>query len=265
MSADTPQLHWRNDAGLAGNSVLVTGAAGGIGRAVVAAFAEAGASVLAVDRPGSAVHDVLHGLAGSGHVSVEADLLDLDAHAGLMANAVGAAPIGGRLAAVVHLAAVMHRRASVEEVTEADWDMQSDINLKAAFFLNRAAWRCLRDQGSGGAIVNYTSQGWWTGGYGGSVVYSATKGGIVSLTRGLARSFASDGVRVNAVAPGGVDTDMFHVGLEAADEEAFVAQVPLGHLAAPDDMTGATLFLASDASQYMTGTVLNVSGGQLIY
>lgn len=267
--ADTAEAaagpRWRNDAGLAGNSVLVTGAAGGIGRAVAAALAEAGAVVVAVDRPGSGVGELPAGLAGAGHVPVEVDLSDPETHGVLMDNAVAAAPAGGKLAALVHLAAVLRRRDTVDDVTEEDWDAQADLNLRATFFLNRAAWRCLRTQGLGGSIVNYASQGWWTGGFGGSVAYAATKGGIVSMTRGLARSFAPDGVRVNAVAPGGVDTDMYHDGLDERADQAFIDQVPLGRLASPEEMTGPTLFLASDASRYVTGTVLNVSGGQLAY
>ena len=121
---------------------------------------------------------------------------------------------------------------------------------------------CIRDRGS---IVNFTSQGWWTGGFGGSVVYAASKGGVVSLTRGLARSFAADGVRVNAVSPGGVDTPMMSEGVSDEVMRGFMAQVPLGRLAEPAELAGAVLYLASSASSYVTGTVLNVSGGQLMY
>jgi NAD(P)-dependent dehydrogenase (short-subunit alcohol dehydrogenase family) len=85
------------------------------------------------------------------------------------------------------------------------------------------------------------------------------------MTRGLARSFAPSNVRVNAVAPGGVDTTMMRGGQDDAALAAFVAMIPMGRLARPDEMSGAVLFLASDASSYMTGTVLNVSGGQLMY
>ena len=121
------------------------------------------------------------------------------------------------------------------------------------------------DHGSGGSIVIFMSQGWWTGGFGGSVVYSASKGGVVSLTRGLARSFAPSGVRVNAVSPGGVDTSMLRSGSPDEALAGFVAMIPLGRLAQPNELAGAVLFLASDASQYVTGAVINVSGGQIMY
>jgi NAD(P)-dependent dehydrogenase (short-subunit alcohol dehydrogenase family) len=163
------------------------------------------------------------------------------------------------------MAAVLVRRATVDDVTEEDWDLQHDVNLKATFFFNRAAQHAFIAQGSGGSIVNFTSQGWWTGGFGGSVVYAASKGGIVSLTRGLARSFAPSGVRVNAVSPGGVDTPMMRSGMTDEAMAGFVSMIPLGRLAEPNELAGSVLFLASDASRYLTGTVINVSGGQLMY
>ena len=137
----------------------------------------------------------------------------------------------GRFDVLANAAAVLIRRGDVDEVTEDDWDTQHDVNLKAAFFLNRAAGRLLREQGNGGRIINFTSQGWWSGGYGGSVAYAASKGGIVSMSRGLARTYAKDGITVNTVSPGAVDTPMFRTGLDP-------------------DITGATI---------------NVSGGWLMY
>lgn len=251
---------WRNDGGLAGRSVVVTGAAGGIGRSVMAAFADADAHVVGVDIPGSPVEEVVDGLSGR-HCALEADLRDVDDHRRLFERARELAP----LAAVAHLAAVLLRRATVDDVTPEDWDTQHEVNLKSTFFLNRAARNAFLAQGTPGSIVNFTSQGWWTGGFGGSVVYAASKGGVVSLTRGLARSFATDGVRVNAVSPGGVDTPMMTDGLSDKVRATFMSQVPLGRLAEPDELAGAVLFLASTASSYVTGTVVNVSGGQLMY
>jgi len=254
-------MTWRNDAGLEGRSVLITGAAGSIGRSVALAMAEAGAYVTGVDVPGSAVRDVVAGLPGGPHLSLEADLLNLASHQALFEQAQQLAP----LVAVAHLAAVIRRRATVDDVTEDDWDLQLDVNLKATFFLNRSARDAFRGQGSGGSIVNFTSQGWWTGGFGGSVVYAASKGGVVSLTRGLARSFAPDGIRVNAVSPGGVDTPMMRDGMTEEALSDFLKMVPLGRLTQPDELAGAVMFLASGASSFVTGTVLNVSGGQLMY
>lgn len=254
-------MTWRNDAGLSGKSVVVTGAAGGIGRSVTRAFAEAGAHVVAVDLPGSPVAEVVSSLPGGPHLGLEANLLDLSSHAGIFERANELAPF----AALAHLAAVLRRAVTVDDVTEEDWDLQLDVNLKVTFFLGRAAHSAFRAAGTPGAIVNFTSQGWWTGGFGGSVVYNASKGGVTTLTKGLARSFAASGVRVNAVAPGGVDTPMMNEGMSPEAMASFLSMVPLGRLAQTDELAGAVVFLASDAASFVTGAVINVSGGQLMY
>jgi NAD(P)-dependent dehydrogenase (short-subunit alcohol dehydrogenase family) len=171
----------------------------------------------------------------------------------------------GGVDVAVCAAAVLVRRASVDEVTEADWDFQHDINLKSTFFLNQAVARVMRGQGRGGRIVNFTSQGFWSGGYGGSVAYAATKGGIVSMTRGLARSFAKDQITVNAVSPGAADTAMMRSGMTEEGLASVVTQIPLGRMAAPSELAGTVLFLASDHAGYITGATINVSGGWLMY
>lgn len=252
---------WRNDSGLSGKSVVVTGAAGGIGSEIAVAFSEAGAHVLLVDIPGSGLSQVLSQLSGHGHAALEIDLTQISEHEEIFESAERLGPF----VALTHCAAVLRRRGSIEEVTEEDWNTQIDVNLKASFFLNRAAYLALRKRNRQGSIVNFASQGWWTGGFGGSVVYAASKGGLVSMTRGLARSFAPFGIRVNAVAPGGVETSMLRDGQSAEEMKNFISMIPLGRTAEPVEMTGAVLFLASNASRYVTGTVLNVSGGQLIY
>ncbi|MBI3430002.1 MAG: SDR family oxidoreductase [Actinobacteria bacterium] len=252
---------WRNDAGLEGKSVVVTGAAGGIGRAVAKGFAEAGSKVLLVDVPGSPLREVSDLLPGAGHEIYEVDLADISTHASIFAQAQKMAP----LVALAHCAAVLRRRVTVDDVTEADWDLQIDVNLKATFFLNRTARDSFKAAGTKGSIINFSSQGWWSGGYGGSVVYAASKGGVVSMTKGLARSFALEGVRVNSVSPGGVDTSMMVDTMSAEALQSFIDLIPMGRLAEPDEMVGAVLFLASEASTFVTGTVVNVSGGQLMY
>lgn len=252
---------WRNDAGIAGRNVVVTGATGGIGLATCRAFAEAGANVVAVDLDRERLNALVSDLPGDGHASVPCNLADISTHEKIF----DAARSGPGFAALAHLAAVLVRRETVSDVTEEDWDLQHSVNLKSTFFLNRAARDAFKVQGTGGSIVNFASQGWWTGGFGGSVVYSASKGGVVSMSRGLARSFAPDGVRVNVVAPGGVDTVMLHGGQGPQAVQSFISMIPLDRLAEPEEMAGAVLFLASTASSYMTGALLNVSGGQLMY
>lgn len=242
--------------------VLVTGAAGGIGAATCRRLAADGSQVWAVDRDEAGVRAVVDGLDGSGHRSTTIDLRSLSSIDDLVEEMSAA---GIRLKGLIHLAAVLQRRDSIEEITEEDWDFQIDINLKATFFLDRAVARFLIAQGEGGAIVNFTSQGWWSGGFGGSVVYAASKGGIVSMSRGLARTLAPNGIRVNTVAPGFVDTSMMRSGLTDEALAANVAQVPLGHLASPEEVADAAVFLIGADSRYITGATLNVTGGQLMY
>jgi len=135
---------WRNDAGLEDRSVVVTGAAGGIGRAVVKGFAEAGCKVLLVDIPGSPMKEVFNTLPGSGHDIHEVDLVDISSHAAIFEHAQRMAPF----TALAHCAAVLRRRTTVDEVTEDDWDVQIDVNLKATFFLNRTARDSFRTAGT---------------------------------------------------------------------------------------------------------------------
>ena len=238
---------------LAGKRILVTGAAGGIGLAVVRLAMSMGAQVVAADRAGAPFPAEL---AGSVHPF---DLADVSA----TESAVAALTAEGPLDALIHTAAVLRRTSDLDAVTEEDWDIQHDVNLKGTFFLTRAVANSMR--GRGGSIVAFSSQGWWTGGFGGSAVYNASKGGIVTLVRGLARTYAADGVRINAVAPGAVDTAMMRDGLDDAFRAQFISQIPLGRMADPSEVAAAALFLATDAASYMTGATLNVSGGQLMY
>jgi NAD(P)-dependent dehydrogenase (short-subunit alcohol dehydrogenase family) len=248
-------------AGLEGHGVIVTGAAGGIGAATAALFAQCGARVMAVDLDDRAVAEVAAALPGTGHAAHACDLADLSAHQALLDRA-GAEL--GPVRCLAHLAAVLRRRSDVTTVTEQDWDVQLEVNLKATFFLCRAAAQAMREHG-GGSIVTFASQGAWTGGFGGSVVYSASKGGVVSLTRGLARTYGPHGVRVNAVAPGQIETPMLVTGLDDAVRDRMVADTPLGRIGRPAEVAGAVVFLASDHASFISGATVNVSGGFLMY
>ena len=241
--------------------VVVTGATGGIGSAVVQAFAEVGARVLAVDLKEESLKELLLRTPGTGHDIYPLDLSAIDSHKALFERAQS---MGG-FQSLAHCAAVLRRRTTVDEVTEEDWDFQLDTNLKATFFLNRSARDVMKANQTKGSIVNFSSQGWWTGGFGGSVVYAASKGGIVSMTRGLARSFAPEGIRINAIAPGGVDTHMLTDGQSPEAMKAFMDLIPMGRLAEPKEIAQSVLFLASSASSYITGALINISGGQLMY
>jgi NAD(P)-dependent dehydrogenase (short-subunit alcohol dehydrogenase family) len=251
------------DLGLAGKGVFVTGATGGIGREVAIALAAAGARVAVVDIDHAACERVVAELAEPDrHLAIGADLTNLAEHAPLLERARAAF---GRLDVLVCLAAILRRRDTIDDVTEDDWDTQFNINLKAVFFLNRSMADLLRAAGHGGRIINFTSQGWWTGGFGGSVVYAASKGGVVSMSRGLARTLAPYGITVNTVSPGAADTAMMRSGMTDEGLAEFVKMIPLGRMAAPSEVAGAVTYLASDLATYVTGATINVSGGQLMY
>jgi NAD(P)-dependent dehydrogenase (short-subunit alcohol dehydrogenase family) len=250
-----------SELGYVGTQVVVTGAAGGIGSAICHRLARDGARLWCVDLDESRLAELTKSLPGKGHHAWPCDITSLDAHRDLMREVAGA----GACAGLAHAAATLRRRPRLEDITEEDWDVQIDTNLKATFFLNRAVAALLTEQGIGGAIVNFASQGWWTGGFGGSVVYAASKGGIVSMTRGLARSLAPHRIRVNVVAPGFVETHMMLDGLTEEDIAESVRQIPLGRLASPEEVGDTVAFLLGPDARYITGATLNVTGGQLMY
>jgi NAD(P)-dependent dehydrogenase (short-subunit alcohol dehydrogenase family) len=255
-------MTWSVGAGLEGRGVVLTGATGGIGSAVARGFAAAGAKVMAVDLDQSRLDALVASLDGGGHVGVGADLSDIGAHDALIARAQQEL---GEVYVLANLAAVLRRRGSLDEVTEEDWDLQQGVNLKSAFFLARAAGQAMIAAGKGGRIILFSSQGWWTGGFGGSVVYASSKGGVTTMCRGLARTFGPHRITVNCVSPGQVHTPMLMTGLAPEIYESMKKQTPLGYVAEPDELAGPVVFLASDHASYITGATLNVSGGFLMY
>jgi len=243
---------------LAGKSVLVTGAAGAIGQATAEAAARAGAKLYLADIRDGELAYIAKAL-GSGHHYGRVNLGDPASIESLCADASHKM---GTLHGVANVAGIIIRTPDLEAVTEEDFDLQVNINLKGTFFLNRAIGdRLSRDS----SIVNFSSISWWTGGNRGSMVYAATKAGVVSLTRSFSRAYAARGIRVNAIAPGVVNTPMIVDGMTDADAEAYRRDIPLGRMAEPSEIGNAVVFLLSDLSSYITGAVLNVSGGRLQY
>lgn len=254
-------MEWSLGAGLQSRSVVVTGASGGIGAPIVESLVASGARVTAVDLGGDRLSQTLGHLDPAAVTMIAADLRDHTSHAEIIASAETLGPLFG----LVNCAAVLRRRSDVRDVTEEDWDFQHDVNLKAAFFLCRAAAETMRAAGTPGRIVTFSSQGWWTGGFGGSVAYAATKGGIVSMTRGLARTYGPAGITINSVAPGQARTEMLLTDLDQAVLDRMTEQTPLGRVAEPEEVAGVVLFLLSDHASFITGSTLNVSGGLLMY
>lgn len=254
-------MTWNLGAGLGGKVVMVTGAAGGIGSATAAGLVAAGARVIAVDLDADLVRTRLAEADVSATAVLAADLSDLHGHDQLVA----AAQDHGDIFALVHCAAVLRRRSDIREITEEDWDRQVDTNLKGTFFLCRAVAESMRVAGTSGRIVTFSSQGWWTGGFGGSVVYASTKGGIVSMTRGLARTYGPFGITVNSIAPGQARTHMLLDDIEDHTLQAMIEATPLGRIAEPAEIASVAIFLASQHASFVTGATLNVSGGFLMY
>jgi 3-oxoacyl-[acyl-carrier protein] reductase len=244
----------------AGQVVIVTGAARGVGKCVVERMVDEGGHVLAVDKPGSNLSGTFAAL-GAMVESVEADLTEHDAPAHAVSRALARFD---RLDVVINNAGVT-TRAPLKQTTDEIWAAMIDINLRAAFLCCRAAVSALRRAG-GGAIVNNASINAIRGNTELSA-YSAAKGGLVSLTRALATELASDNIRVNAICPGTIDTPMTDEYLASvADRSAALAGLirkhPLGRLATPAEVANAIVFLASSDASFITGAVLPVDGGR---
>jgi NAD(P)-dependent dehydrogenase (short-subunit alcohol dehydrogenase family) len=237
---------------------LVTGAQQGIGEATALAFAAAGYDVAINWLDDQAAAEAIAGQVraqGQRALTVHADVADVEQIAGMVDTTVSGL---GPLNVLVNNAGVFPRVAFLE-MTEADWDLVADINLKGSAFAAQAAARAMVAAGRGGAIINLSSRslaGTLLG-----VHYSATKAGVVGMTRAMALALAPHGIRVNAIAPGLTDTAQPRYG-NTEDELAVMAKaVPLGRMARPEEIAALGVFLASDAAAYITGQVYHINGG----
>jgi meso-butanediol dehydrogenase / (S,S)-butanediol dehydrogenase / diacetyl reductase len=241
-----------------GRSVVVTGGASGMGAACARLLADAGATVVIVDRDGAGAADVA---AGIGATVVPGDVTDSAFCDEAVATVVER---NGRLDALVNAAGTIVR-ADALDTTDDDWYRQFRVNVDGTFFMSRAAVRTMKARGAG-VIVNFGSIWGGTGGQG-HAAYCAAKGAVHNLTRAMALDHARDGIRINAVAPGEVDTPMLRAGgraTPATDEElAAMAErtIPMARLAQPDEIARVVVFLASDDASYMTGAVVPVDAG----
>jgi NAD(P)-dependent dehydrogenase (short-subunit alcohol dehydrogenase family) len=248
--------------GLADKGVIVTGAASGIGRAVAIRFVAAGAKVVALDRNSEGLDLLVAEIGDPARVfPAVVDLRRLGDAEQVVADAVAAV---GNLYALVAAAAALKRQPLLE-VTEEDWALQLDTNLRATFFLNRAAAEQMKRQGGGGRIINFTSGAWLSGPLFRSDAYVISKGGIVTLSRGFARQYGQYGILVNSISPGQVDTPMQHIDNEREMVDLAVAGCPLGRMGQPDEIAAVALFLASDHASFVSGATINVSGAAVMY
>jgi NAD(P)-dependent dehydrogenase (short-subunit alcohol dehydrogenase family) len=250
--------------GLEGAAVLVTGGASGIGRATALEFGGVGAKVCIVDIDRARGEESAGEIADRGGQAIlfTADVSNSSECRAAVEHATAA--FGG-LNVLVNAAGVIQRK-SVLETAEADWDHILGVNLKSVFLLSKFAIPHMQKAG-GGAIVNVAS-GWGIRGGKDAAAYCASKGGVVLLTKAMARDHAQDGIRVNCVCPGDVDTAMLRA--EARDLgvpiEEFMresADRPLGRVGTPQEVARAILFLASPMASYISGEALVVDGGGL--
>ena len=250
---------------LNGKAALVTGAGGGFGEGIARAFAREGARVLCADLDGAAAERVAAALGGVAHAG------DVSRGADMQAMVDAAVAAFGGLDILVNNAGTTHRNGPVLDVDEATFDRVYAVNVKSIYWSVQAAVPVFRRQNGdgrrGGSIVNISS----TAGLRprpGLVWYNGTKGAVNTITQCLAAELAGDNVRVNAICPVMGATGLIEQFMGAADtpenRARFLAGIPLGRLSTPEDIANACVWLAEDASSFITGVLLPVDGGRCV-
>ena len=247
---------------LEGKTAIVTGAASarGIGKATARLFAAHGARVALLDLDAQASAAAAADI-GTAHRGYPCDVTDKAA-----CEAAGAQVIAefGRLDILVNNAGIS-RRLRIMEITPNAYDEIMDVNLRGTLYMSQAVIPHFRAAKAGAIVCMASVAGQRGGGLFGGPHYAASKGGVLALAKAMARELAPDGIRVNAVAPGVIDTDIFGGQLTEAERAQLRDAVPLGRLGTADDVAGVCLFLASRLSAYVTGAVIDVNGGSLIH
>lgn len=257
---------------LSGRSAVITGGATGLGLAICRRIAEAGAQVLIADVDTEAARKSAVALAASGHqaTSTHCDVTNEASVTGMVRTAVD--KMGG-IDILVNNAGV-YPRIPLTETTADDFDRVLAVNLKGAFLCSREASRCMIEQRKGGCIINLGSIDSLHPSSSGMAAYDSSKGGILMLTRSMARELGEYGIRVNAIAPGAIKTRAIATHTAASPDEgtreqlrelkAFMTRMALGRMGDPDEVGRVALFLASDLASYVTGTLAVVDGGYLV-
>ncbi len=244
---------------LSGKTAIVTGCNTGLGQGMAVALADAGADIVGVNRSDASATRAGVEATGRRYVDVAADLASTRDIPGIVAAALAAF---GRIDILVNNAGII-RRADALDFTESDWDDVVNVNLRTAFFLAQAVARQFVAQGGGGKIVNIASMLSFQGGIR-VPSYTASKSGVLGLTRLLACEWAKRGINVNAIAPGYMETsNTVALRADANRNRAILERIPADRWGTPADLAGAVVFLASAASDYVHGHTLAVDGGWL--
>lgn len=246
-----------------GQAILITGGAGGIGRASAEAFLASGARrVVLLDAARVPLLAAVEELGKTYPGRVLGEVVDLVDLADMREVVRRVFATDGPMDVLLNSARVNRRQLALD-VTPEDWDYVLGVNLRGLFFATQEVGRAMVEQRRG-AIVNVASVS-SVRGHRHLAAYAASKGGIAQLTRVLAHEWAPFQVRVNAVAPGYVETGLTRTYLEDAEiRAAILAKIPLGRIGSPGDVVGAVLFLASGLAEYVTGEILFVDGGRMV-
>jgi NAD(P)-dependent dehydrogenase (short-subunit alcohol dehydrogenase family) len=244
---------------VAGQVVLVSGASRGIGRAIARGFTERGATVVITGREQATLDQTAQDLSAACGGTVRAIVCDVADRVAIERLVAIMLAEFGRIDTLLNVAGV-NRRMPAEQLTEDDYDFILDINLKGPFLLSLAVGKHMLQRGAGNQInvVSLNNDRPLKG----VLPYAVSKAGLEQMTRGLALEWGPRGVRVNAIAPGFILTDLTHKLWSQPHMQAWnEANCPLGRLGVPEDLVGTALFLSSPASAFMTGQVLFVDGG----
>lgn len=244
---------------LSGKVAIITGASRGIGRSIAESFAEAGAHVVCVSRGLEALEKTAKAIqdAGGSASALTCDVSDLNAFGSLVAETV---KTYGKVDILVNNAGVT-RDGLIMRMTEEDWETVIKINLKGAFNGIKAVARPMMKQRTG-RIINISSVVGLTGNAG-QANYSASKAGLIGLSKATAKELASRGITSNCIAPGYIETDMTDKMGDKV-KETIIKQIPLGRIGSPKDIAITALFLASDEARYITGQTFTVDGGMVM-
>lgn len=237
-------------------TVLVTGASRGIGAAIARAMSEEGARV-AITYLGNA--DAAQSVADSCKGETLVLALDVADRASVEEAIDTVTKQWGRLDVLVNNAGYL-KQMPFAEIDNAEWERTLDTNLKGVFLCTQVIEKVFHAQSGDGAIINITSVGGQIGGTK-APHYAAAKAGVISMTKSAAKLLAPQNVRVNAIAPGFIKTDMYEQIIAHTDVNEILATIPLGRVGLPENVADAAVFLASDKASYITGHVLNVNGG----